>query len=492
MPAKEADILLGRLVPPPQKISMGLEEVKLDNQLTINVELGKSSQDAEVKKLLTESFKNWFHSSPQINILKGGKTPANSEGYTIDAQGKTMTITASGIIGVRYALQTLRQLAEVIPGTKTTSGYIIPNVSIEDAPAMSFRGLHLCWFPETDTVRMEQAIRLAAYYKMNCVVLEFWGNYPYKAFPELAWTEPGRCITEKDVRKLVQLGHELGVDIIPQFNLFGHASQSRGGNGKHSVLDFHPEFAPLFEPDGWSWCLSNPETRKVLSNIILELIELYDHPKYFHVGCDEAWTAATCKLCRKCEHYDELFLDHLLHIQKLLAKNGARPLIWHDMFLQMGDERWRGYTAFGTPETSKLMKRLPKEFVICDWQYGAPKKQESWPTMRYFKENSFDVIASPWERADGIKSQSQQVIKEKYFGALCTTWHHFFGRRMKTILVTSSCAFWGTELKGSGDLDFNFQQHLLQVGWEIKDLRYNHTGTMDYQVAPQTLPGVTN
>ena len=74
------------------------------------------------------------------------------------------------------------------------------------------------------------------------------------------------------------------------FNHLGHASASRSSYGRHVVLDQNPRLATLFEPDGWTWCLSNPETLELLRAIRSELIELFGEGGFFHIGCDEAYS----------------------------------------------------------------------------------------------------------------------------------------------------------------------------------------------------------
>ncbi|MDD3587286.1 MAG: family 20 glycosylhydrolase, partial [Thermoguttaceae bacterium] len=434
------------------------------------------------KAYAVKRFKKFFGSTPVIRI-EAGSTVKESEAYHVEAKGKKLLISSGSLAGVRYALSTIRQMAEALPGTKTVQGWFIPETIIDDAPSLHFRGLHLCWFPETRAIRIEQGIRMAAYYKYNYVVLELWGVYPYKALPQMAWAE--HQTTEKELRRLVKLGNELGVKMIPQFNLFGHAAASRVSVGKHVLLDLHPEYASLFEPDGWTWCLSNPETKKLLTAIILELLDIFDNPEYFHIGFDEAYSAGTCKACR-AGNYRETFFNHLMFINKLLAQHHARPLMWHDMLLRRDDPRWKGYVVYGNEKTDGLLERLPKDFILCDWQYGAPKKGETWPTMRLFKEKGFDVIACPWRNFAGIESQAKQAISEQYFGVLCTTWHHFFGPNMYRVLATGSCALWGTEREHRENELGMFNQHLRQVGWEIDGLKYNDTGWADWQILPET------
>ena len=416
---------------------------------------------------------------PQITVTQATETIA-ADGYKIVAEGNAMTISASDRGGVLNALKTLRQLAEPNHDTETVQRYTVPALEISDAPALAFRGLHLCWFPETDPARIEQAIRLAAYYKFNYVVLEMWGTYKYEKRPDFCWSE--YAVGKDEIRRLVGMGRELGVTLFPQFNLFGHASASRGSTGKHAILDFHPEYQPLFEEDGWSWCLSNPATRGVLTDIVLELYDAFDNPPFFHLGCDEADSAGTCAQCRKTD-YAALFLDHLTYFCNLFKERNCRTMMWHDMLVKRSD--FKGYVANGNDRTAGLLDRLPKEMIICDWQYSAPQKDETWPTSRFFNEKGFDTIVCPWNVRSGIESLGALARDEKMFGLLETTWHHLDGETMRTMFATGARSGWGTGHSGYDVVEVD--QHIRQVGWDMDRERYHYeqTGVHSLQLEPR-------
>ena len=85
---------------------------------------------------------------------------------------------------------------------------------------------------------------------------------------------------------------------VPMINHFGHAPQSRSCMGRHTILNAEPRLSLLFEPDGWTWCLSNPDTYRLLADMRAELCGLFGDGKYFHLGFDEAYSFATCPKCR--------------------------------------------------------------------------------------------------------------------------------------------------------------------------------------------------
>jgi len=489
LPEPETAILKKRLLPTPQHVVFNDgPEVVLDKSLTITIELAGGDNEAQAKT--TTIFKRYFGAEPNVVVTTKNDVPKDAEAYRIRATGKSLTIAASDFRGIRYALSTLRQLSETNRGTATIVDYRIPETEIDDAPAMTFRGLHVCWFPETKPIRMEQALRLAAYYKFNYLVLEFWGTYPYQSHPELCWQE--FKTSPENVKRLAALGKELGVTMIPQFNLFGHAAAGRESTGKHAILDLHPEYLPQFEPNGWVWCLSNPEARKTITDVVLELYEVFDKPPYFHIGFDEAYTPAECRACRRAD-YKALLEDHLLYFHKLFAEHNCRIMMWHDMLISSSDERWKGYIAVGNAKTEGLLDHLPKNIVICDWQYGKPKTDEQWPTMRFFKEQGFTVLASPWENIPGIRSQGKTIVEAGLNGMLCTTWHHMDGGNMfRMFSVGAQVAWRGAEAPGIERHVFN--HHLRQIGWDIPVTKYRDTGHVDWQVAPEkfmddSLPG---
>ncbi len=486
LPVSESVLLAQQLIPAPKSLQLGSGSVSINENLTVTVTLGRAGLSNTESKKLAGLFQNWFGRTPKIQIQKkNGLFTNKADGaYSLTAEDHDMKISAASFEGVFNAMKTLRQLAEPIPGTKTITGWTVVPVKIEDEPSMAFRGLHLCWFPETRAERIEQAIRMAAFYKFNYVVLEFWGVYPFKALPEFCWAE--HATNEKEIRRLVRLAGDLGVVMIPQFNMFGHASAARGSAAKHCLLDFHPEYAPLFEPSGWCWCLSNTETRKVLTGMIEELLDLFDNPPYIHLGCDEADTASTCPLCRKAD-YKKLLIDHFRYFGELAQKHNARPMIWHDMLIRHSDPRWRGYVVNGPDWADDVLKNLSKKYILCDWQYSAPKPEEKWPTIRYFMDQKFDVVACPWENARGINSLGAFVKKEKSFGLLCTTWHHFSGSKMRLILINGADSCWGGSRTYGQEGDV-FARHLRLINQEAGFKKYIDFGITDLQLDDETKP----
>ncbi len=259
------------------------------------------------------------------------------------------------------------------------------------------------------------------------------GAFPFEKRPEFYWDE--FHATKEEVVKLVKLGKELGIELIPQLNIFGRATAARVSVGKHVVLDRYPEFAPLFEPDGWTWRVSNPEAPRVLTDCVLELYETFDRPRFFHLGCDEAYSAATGFETRRGGAYVDALADWLVGFRDVLAERNCRVMIRRDMPIDSKD--FNGYTAGGGPKTRGLIDRLPKD-VVCDWQYSAPKKDETWPTTTFFQEEKgFDVLVRPWRDVAGIRGLATKAAETNGMGVLRTTRRRFYGATCATFSFTA-------------------------------------------------------
>ncbi len=450
--------------------------------------------DAAAVEWLSRHFADWYgDQAPKVK--DGGREatalPAAEEAYAIAADASGIKITARSLAGVRWAAYTLRQLAIAKRGTFRTEGRILPTLKISDRPHLAFRAVHLCWFPEVRPQQMERAIRLAALLKFNYAIIEPWGRYASEKHPWWHW--PNATMTKETERRLAAIGKDLGITLIPQINAFGHATSSRSITVKHMVLDLSPEYEPLFEPGGWNWCLSNPETQRVLRELIAEMHDDFGRPPFFHLGCDEA-QPPSCPECRK-EPYGELVCRHITGLAEFVKSRGARAMMWHDMLLDRTDPRWKGYVKCGSKITATLADTLPRDVIICDWQYSygdMKEKKKEWPTMAYFKEKGFPVAGCPWRNYNAMKPMADFIAEIGGFGFIETTWHHLRGGDWVKMYRYGASAAWGSSVRGGGGFygatpqyDTEFSTALRLVGHDMKVTDYLDTGHVNHQVPPE-------
>lgn len=362
-------------------------------------------------------------------VIHGGKGASLEQaghldsggGYRIRIQPDTITIAAKDGKTLIDAFTTLVQLIEPKNLSEGGEKLLIGCVDIQDKGAIPFRCIHLCVFPETKPLDLQKAIRLAGFLKFTHVILEFWGTYPYRVLPEMAWK--GKAYSSDTIGELVAEIRSFRMEPVPMLNHLGHASQCREGRGRHAVLDQAPRYAMLFEPDGWTWCTSNPDTYELLGNLRSELIEAFGPGSYFHLGFDEAYSFATCPKCARDSKEEGRFLAEFINrLAEDLKKEGRRSIIWHDEFLASKD--WpKKIIANGDRlhQTANGIDCLDKDIIIADWQY-CDGFSEGEPTAEYFMKKGFDVLLCPWNGTENVRELCSTTKRLGTMGVIMTTW----------------------------------------------------------------------
>ncbi len=422
------------IYPPPRDAQWGDGVLRMGSQASLHVAAGV---DADLVSLCQRLWHAFTRETGSLQVVRhddwaghrfvlvgegapgeGPASPGQGDGYSLTVDDRAAAAAAHDDTGLRHAWLTLMQMLHVASLEPGGECFDITHARIRDGAALAFRGIHLCVFPETSMLLLEKALRLIGMLKFTHVVLEFWGTLKLDALPELAW--PG-AMDKATARRLIDIAREMGVEPIPMFNSWGHASQSRVAFGRHVVLDQNPRLAPLFEPDGWTWCLANPDTRKLLDEVVRELAAFAGPGGYFHLGCDEAYSHATCDRCRAAGSPAGLLAEHLNRLAETVASLDRRPIIWGDALLDA--TRWRHpieATSRADQQTHLALPELSRSFVIADWQYWL--KEGDVPSVAYFADAGFDVLACPWDNRDNVRTLAHATRAHRAAGMLVTTW----------------------------------------------------------------------
>lgn len=288
--------------------------------------------------------------------------------------------------------------------------------TIKESCQIERRMVHYCVFAQTKLWEIERFIRLCGALKFTHIVIEFWGMLKYDCLKELAW-ENG--FTKEEIRPLIKMANDLGIEIIPMINHWGHAASCRMTQGKHVVLNQNPSLQYLFSEEGWRWNIGNPKTKALLKAMRSEICELCGNGEYFHIGCDEAYGFDFSR-----ESMDEI-CDYLNEICEELALLGRRAVMWGDMLLYKRPEFKNNavyYASCKDLECEKYMTyRLDKRIIIADWQYEV--KNAPVETAVKLKNDGFDTMLAPWDMGNGLSACAKTVRDEKLYGLMHTTWH---------------------------------------------------------------------
>ncbi len=359
-----------------------------------------------------DSVKDFIFNVGGVNSLR-----APQSGFTLEVTKDGISLSASDEKNLIYGYFALLERIRPISTKKGEESFSIECCKVYDDAKVKVRMLHLCVFPETSLSFLKKMLRTAAFLRYTHVIIEFWGMLKFDCLKELSWLE---AYTKEQIRPILSEAKDLGLELVPMFNHWGHASGASVSVGKHVVLDQNLSLAPLFSDTGWEWDITNPEVVQLQDDIRRELIELCGDGEYFHIGCDEAYSAKT-------EEDFTAVVEYINKVVEQLEKQGRKTIMWGDMLLHKDALNLNVGNSYYLSSPSKdkqeiLMSKLTRSVIIADWQYEA--KNYPLETSLYFKENGFKVLACPWDRSDAnIKITVDTVKDNDLLGVMHTTWN---------------------------------------------------------------------
>ncbi len=356
----------------------------------------------------------------ELALVIGDMPPEKcGSGFLIKVTDSGVLVTAEDEKNLVRGFITLLDKIRPICTKEGEEKFGIPIGEWQETPPVANRMVHFCVFPDTKLFEIDRFFRLCGALKFTHIVLEFWGMLKFDCLSELSWKH---AFTKQEIKPLIDMANDLGIEIIPMFNHWGHASASRLNHGKHVVLNQNPRLQYLFSDDGWVWNIDTIEVQTLLRNIRKELTDLCGNGEYFHLGCDEPYNfVLTDESCTKVT-------DYLNGIMAELQKEGRRPIVWGDMFVAKREYfNPNNRYELNCPNEQiekKLLENLSRRFVIADWQYWVGESPVE--TGLIFKNAGFDTLLCPWDELanpSSIDACCDTVIDNLLFGVMHTTWH---------------------------------------------------------------------
>ena len=271
--------------------------------------------------------------SPTIQIAQTSRreVPNHPEGYalTISKDGIEISFREAG--GLRVAAATLRQLLRQY-------GRHLPCLKIRDWPDFPRRGVMLDIsrgrVPKLETL-LELAKRLADF-KINELQLYTEHTFAYRRYKSV-WQSWG-ALTGKEIHKLDARCRELGIDLVPNQNSFGHLRYFL----EHPRLKKLAEVSEPYEDpsDGFvrrpsTLAPNHPGTLPFLRGLYDELLPNFSS-QFFNVGCDETWDLGHGQSKKNCaiKGQGRVYLDFLKKIHSEVSKRGKTMMFWGDIILK--------------------------------------------------------------------------------------------------------------------------------------------------------------
>ena len=151
-----------------------------------------------------------------FSVGKAQKPALDGNQYAVNVENTGFCVVGDSEKGLINGYMTLLHQIKVKKITDDDAVFEIPCGVFKEKPKIKNQMIHFCIFPETKLWELERFIRFSAALKYSHIVLEFWGMLKYDFMKELAWSH---AFTKEQIRPLVKMANELGLEVIPMFRL---------------------------------------------------------------------------------------------------------------------------------------------------------------------------------------------------------------------------------------------------------------------------------
>ncbi|MBL1409375.1 beta-N-acetylhexosaminidase [Sphingobacterium faecale] len=245
---------------------------------------------------------------------------------------------------------------------------------------------------------------------INTLIMEWEATYPFENHPLI----PNQfAYTKNEVKEFVRYCEDLGIDVIPLQQSFGHVE----------YILRHYRYKDLRE-DQKDYSQINPlreeQAKALFTDLYKDMISTHQSD-YVHIGGDETYLLGHSKESQAkvaAVGKGRLYGDYIKLLCDIVVGLGKKPVLWADIAMKYPD----------------ALEGLPKEAVFIDWNYGWDVDMfgkhsnllnsgfEIWgaPSLRSHPDNYF---LTQWEKHfNNIHDFIPQARQFGYKGIIMTSW----------------------------------------------------------------------
>jgi hypothetical protein len=287
-----------------------------------------------------------------VRFTRGGRAPKQPEGYALEVSARSVEVSYRDTDGLRAAAATLRQLMR-------EHGRKLPCLKIRDWPDFPRRGVMLDIsrgrVPKLETLL--DLVEKLSDFKINEFQLYTEHTFAYKKYKRI-WQSWG-ALTAEEIQILDARCRELGIDLVPNQNSFGHLRYfledpklKKLGELSEPFLAETKDF--LRRPT--TLAPNHPGTLPFVRGLYDELLPNFSS-KFFNIGGDETWDLGKGQSKKICEHKGKgrVYLDFIKKLHREVSARGRTMMFWGDIILKQ----------------PALIRELPHDIIALNWGYEA-------------------------------------------------------------------------------------------------------------------------
>src|ERR1035437_7651 len=304
-----------------------------------------------------------------IRAVRSKSAPTHAGGYKLTIDRNGVRIEFREAPGLHAAVATLRQILRQY-------GRHLPCLKIRDWPDFPRRGVMLDIsrgrVPKLETLL--ELVEHLADFKINEFQLYTEHTFAYRRYQSV-WQSWG-AMTGEEIRQLDARCQQLGIDLVPNQNSFGHL---RYFLEQPRIKELAEVSAPYKDASGEfvhrpsTLAPNHPGTLPFLRKLYDELLPNF-RSRFFNVGCDETWDLGhgrSKKLCA-AKGQGRVYLDFLKQIHREVSARGKRMMFWGDIILHH-PELIKELAKFGRDALPRVQadRQVSPTIIALNWGYEA-------------------------------------------------------------------------------------------------------------------------
>ncbi len=319
---------------------------------------------AAIRALMAAGITNVLPEENESELTVSIEPGHGAEWYALTVTPEAIRIRVSEPGALHWAAQTLAQ--SIV--TDTAGQPALPCMEAEDEPMLPYRGLMLdpCRHP-LSVEQTKKMLRIMARYKLNRMHWHLTDDQGWrieiKKYPKL--TEVGSrrdstplltnheqsdntptapfFYTQEEIADVVAYANSLGITVIPEIEIPGHASAciaSYPELGNSDIEGYAPQVATT-----WGvlpYTLAPKEaTFRFIEDVLAEVLPLFPKAEFIHIGGDEApreqWQQSPFAQAYMAKHglstAGQIQHKFTHHAAKWLAPHGRRIIGWDEIMM---------------------------------------------------------------------------------------------------------------------------------------------------------------
>jgi hexosaminidase len=450
------------ILPKPNNMALAESSFLLKDNLTIGY-TDESQKNAanHLEQAIQEiaSLQAKVSEGSSAKVLFTNAESLQPEAYKLTVTPKKVTIAANDAAGYFYGVQSLCQLLTFETPENADQQWLIPSITIEDAPRFKWRAYMLDesrYFHGEAFVK--QMLDEMAALKMNVfhwhLVDDAGWRIEIKKYPLLTevgafrkdseietWGsgktsgEPhGGFYTQEQIKDIVAYAAERNITVVPEFEMPGHSTAAIAAYtwlGTAGVdIDTPVKFGRLYD----NYDVTKPEVIQFIKDVLNEMFTLFPS-EVIHIGGDEVgyevWEKSKSVQKYMKEHGintpADLQIDFTNKISQFIEQNGRRMMGWNEI---MGVNIHEGFEEKKDDKDAET--ELAKNVVVHFWKGdlelardAAKKGYDIVNSIHTHTYLDYDYKYTPLEKAynfNPIPEGLEEEYHKNIYGTGCQMW----------------------------------------------------------------------